>query len=783
VNQQNAQPQQAQQAKTTQSMATARPKTSPNPQNAGYSVNNGQYSYDSRYGSFNPKTDYTAMRQMAEKGGNYNAAAYAEAMANQKVQSTPELANNPKYSTSNKYGDYLGNLSPRYISYLQGNSKTAYDLSPEVQGWIGNYDKNYQYSDAIKKAAAEGNYTRAAVLEALMNQKIQKENLPYLQQDNYSSYLNGVTQSDINTAKYGVDVTPSGRYYKVENTGKAPKGLNVGDLVVTGGGTFMITGPWSDDKNDYTGVVKVDNGTTTQSFNGQYSIPGSVMQSLGLETQRPEERTYDFTAPDASTYQLNAVDPGNVDVTSTGQIPEMEDVFMPNRVTEEDLTNLLDQRYNIAQQQVADQIRYATETGIRDYKRAYEDALPTYAAQRSQADLEGDKNARNAALYAEQRGDRGGIGAAQYNALQIAKANQLNQINTAQNKLASDTARSIADLRAKGEFELADKMKDLAQQQLSQLMDMKQWIANYDVTLSQLYMQDRAQKREDMYNQMNVTGRTPDGGYTMPGNQANMAAKATLADLFGMYDGKTTVPFQAQNAQLGLQAAQTFGKDANGNITQSAQESLWNQPRYDSKETGYYMGRKNADTQAREADNYYKYFGTFQNNPYGLLKGIQTSDYTQQQYENNRNELNDARSWVLDQYQAGLPVGAEDFTAAGITDPTRQRVIQLVAQMIGAQALANGGADALLMYPGGYAGMLGSVTTGGGVGTSTGSGGGSGGGSGSSKSGSNPNPTPAADTKTPTPAKNVVPDAVSGAQPPSKTQDVTNKVNTLLKYT
>ena len=30
--------------------------------------------------------------------------------------------------------------------------------------------------------------------------------------------------------------------YKVQSNGKAPKGLSVGDQVVTGGGTYVITG-------------------------------------------------------------------------------------------------------------------------------------------------------------------------------------------------------------------------------------------------------------------------------------------------------------------------------------------------------------------------------------------------------------------------------------------------------------------------------------------------------------------------------------------------------------
>ena len=37
--------------------------------------------------------------------------------------------------------------------------------------------------------------------------------------------------------------------YKVNPDGKAPAGLSVGDLVVTGGGTYLITGFKSGDNN------------------------------------------------------------------------------------------------------------------------------------------------------------------------------------------------------------------------------------------------------------------------------------------------------------------------------------------------------------------------------------------------------------------------------------------------------------------------------------------------------------------------------------------------------
>lgn len=401
--------------------------------------------------------------------------------------------------------DYTNDLSQFGTKVQGGNSKSTGTTNAAPS--FGNYDKTFQYSAAIEKAAKEGDYKKAAVLEYLMNKKIKGENLPYQQQNNYSKYLEGITQSDINMAKYGADVTPTGRYYQVGKDGKAPAGLKPGDYVVTGGGLYMITGV--NDDGTYSDAVKVDGGTTSKNYAGTYDIPSPILQQMGLES--PE-----------------------------GGYEAMRDVYMPGEISEAELNQGLMDQYDVERQQIRNQIDYATQTGVNELERAYEDALPTYASQRGQADIQGEKAAKNSALYAEQRGDRGGIGQAQYNALQIAKANQINQINTAQNKLASDTARQIADLRAKGEFEMADKMLSLAQNYLSQMNENKKWLANYNISRSQLDMQSRGQENDYLQMMAALTGRMPDGSLTADQAQRQVQNWQWLLSTMG-YDptGKT----------------------------------------------------------------------------------------------------------------------------------------------------------------------------------------------------------------------------------------------------
>lgn len=148
------------------------------------------------------------------------------------------------------------------------------------------------------------------------------------------------------------------------------------------------------------------------------------------------------------------------------------------RVGNVDITeqqNILQQMTDNQRQQANQQIDYTVQQGVNDLNRALEDAAPQFQTQRNQI-AEAERTARdNSALYSEMRGDRGGIGKANYDAIaNTAATNQL-KVNQEQTKLSTDTARQIADLRARGEFDKADKMLEISQEYLGKLMQLKQW--------------------------------------------------------------------------------------------------------------------------------------------------------------------------------------------------------------------------------------------------------------------------------------------------------------------
>lgn len=149
------------------------------------------------------------------------------------------------------------------------------------------------------------------------------------------------------------------------------------------------------------------------------------------------------------------------------------------------MNNYLDRWYQDAKKQQENTIDFGTSQGVNDLYRAQQDAEAQYQAQRNQIAIDEAKAKDNQALYAEARGDKGGIGAAQYDSIMNTAAQNRLAVNSAQTKLATDTARQIADLRAQGEYEKADAMLQLSQQYLSQLMSLEQWSMEYNLSVAQ----------------------------------------------------------------------------------------------------------------------------------------------------------------------------------------------------------------------------------------------------------------------------------------------------------
>lgn len=108
---------------------------------------------------FDDSVDYTALIDKAAAAGNNEKAAVLERKRNAKIQS-----GGMDYETTNQYAQYL----PK--------ADTPYDTQTD-------------YAALMEKAAASGDYTRAARYEKQRNAKIKGEGLDYETSDYYSKYL------------------------------------------------------------------------------------------------------------------------------------------------------------------------------------------------------------------------------------------------------------------------------------------------------------------------------------------------------------------------------------------------------------------------------------------------------------------------------------------------------------------------------------------------------------------------------------------------------------------
>lgn len=149
------------------------------------------------------------------------------------------------------------------------------------------------------------------------------------------------------------------------------------------------------------------------------------------------------------------------------------------------LKGTLDQWLANAQQQQQAAIDYQVDKNIQDLRRQEEESNEQFQTMRDQVAIDEAKAKDNQVLYAEARGDKGGIGAAQYDSIQNAAAQNRLAVNQQQTKVANEVAQQITDLRAQGEFEKADALLSLSQTYLSQLMSLEQWAAEYNLSVDQ----------------------------------------------------------------------------------------------------------------------------------------------------------------------------------------------------------------------------------------------------------------------------------------------------------
>ena len=239
--------------------------------------------------------------------------------------------------------------------------------------------------------------------------------------------------------------------------------------------------------------------------------------------------------------QQNASGSVSVSVTE-GTPPDKPEIDPVPDVDVDEERRLLEEQGAAAREQAERQIDNEVEQGVEALRRAEEDAQPGFQSLRDQIAIDERQALDNQALYAEMRGDRGGIGQAQYASIQNTAAVNRRQVGLEQQRLATETARQIEDLRRQGEFRKADKILELTQKQLSELMELERWAKEKNLSIAQFNTELARWEAEYAWklrrfgietelNLAQMSGVMPDGSPTFAARQAERSRLAAAAKM------------------------------------------------------------------------------------------------------------------------------------------------------------------------------------------------------------------------------------------------------------
>lgn len=275
-----------------------------------------------------------------------------------------------------------------------------------------------------------------------------------------------------------------------------------------------------------------ESGATYETGSGTQTEPTAPVEQATEEPTTPTDTEEEPTAPqsnptaDAEKALAEALAEINVNGLDHVDISGLRDI--------------LSQIEEAQKEQSANQIDYAVEQGVNELTRALEDAQRQYQTERDQISIDEQRALDNQALYAQARGDRGGIAAEQYNSIQNTAATNRYRVNQEQTKLATDTARQVADLRAKGEFDKADAVMQITQNYLSNLMELEKYALSTNMSVDQFNAQLEQWKAEQALatqqyllnselSRASLSGVFSDGTSTLAAKQAMQEQLASAA--------------------------------------------------------------------------------------------------------------------------------------------------------------------------------------------------------------------------------------------------------------
>ena len=229
------------------------------------------------------------------------------------------------------------------------------------------------------------------------------------------------------------------------------------------------------------GITGTSTTKATTSLSGTNSTASKTASSSGSSSGSTK------TASSSSSDPVSTLDEAQTAAALAGIVNASQGYVSKAKTTPVNTVDVTRQVAALKTQEAADKanaaasIDYGTSSAVKELTRNLEDSKSLYQTQRNQTDADEAKALDNQALYAEARGDKGGIGQAQYGSIQNTAANERASINSAETKLLTDTSRQIADLQAKGEYEKADKIAEISKSYLQELNDLQQWAQEQNI--------------------------------------------------------------------------------------------------------------------------------------------------------------------------------------------------------------------------------------------------------------------------------------------------------------
>ena len=242
--------------------------------------------------------------------------------------------------------------------------------------------------------------------------------------------------------------------------------------------------------------------------------------------------------------------------------------------TVKDNSGLIGQQFDsqLASAQAA--LKASIAESMVGYNKTISDAPGQYQPLRDQASAAGAANGQNLNEMLANNGQQGGVNRTETTAVNSATENNINTLNTSQQKVISDANASISDLQAKGDMQGAQLVADNANAKMAALIAESNRVegqtysrgqdatknAQVDAAAAYTKSRDAQTQANTVWDQNNTTTQQSQAQANTVWNQNNTTSQQNVVNTGKNADGTTTIAGQQSAAQIAASNAATAGQ-------------------------------------------------------------------------------------------------------------------------------------------------------------------------------------------------------------------------------